>query len=47
VSAPQFKCGHEREQGNIKLVRNGTGEACLTCFRNLDKLYRRAKRRAA
>lgn len=39
-----FKCGHSRSAANTKLIRNSTGETCRTCFRIMDRDYRRVKR---
>lgn len=39
-----WRCGHPRTRENTKLVRNGTGAACLTCFRAKNAAYMRRKR---
>lgn len=39
-----FRCGHPRTAENTKRVRNGTGTACLICFRLANRNYMRRVR---
>ena len=36
-----WRCGHERTPENTKIVRAGTGTACLECFRKINREYSR------
>jgi hypothetical protein len=44
LEAPTWKCGHPKIEANTKIIRNGTGTACLKCFQAHNRAYNEQQR---